>query len=479
MKKRWISGAAVLLAGMLVLCLFFNNFIKDIPMQLHASQEDIMTISSGDAEVLAVAEGSEAEVMVEDVSEEPDALTEDVDSGSSPFPLTIEEYNDFIASGTTKFSVSSYEQFLALQTLCPAAGGYVGSTIIITTPGTDYTWDIPNNCIGFTGIGTSEYPFMGTLYCYYDTGVTIKLNSPMFACLGDKADVHQLNLVSSNSSAVIADTISGEVNIYDIDLQGTITNAEASEDGAAGIIAARVLADSKITLSEIRLGSEGIYVTGKNAGGIAGVVGNNSTITLGNNITLGSADTRIQISGTESAGGHFGMVTGTCTWDLTDEGKLYTSVVANASAAYAGQYAGKLMSTVDTPANLNIINGTTVTVDVSGTGNGGGLVGFCGSDKNSSVNNVIIAKSEENFTVTGTVNMTGGYAGGLIGDLGNATAELRNYVMNVDVASSKWAGGAIGRIYGGKYILADITVNNTIKGGAYTGGVIGKSIRYC
>ncbi len=515
MKKRWITTAALVLAGLLVLSLFFNNFIKDIPIQLYASEEEAeLTVTSGDVEMLEVAdsgEAGEASIVVENdgdaavvenmqqahetavaldgVSEDLDTLAADGGDGSvvvedngepavlaegtsgTHLPTTEEGYTT--AAATTKvFYITTYDEFLAMQTLCDTALGFKDITLIIATPASESggIWNIAGQD-GFTGIGTEANPFQGTIYCDYDSGVQLQMDTPLFAYLGDGADVHQLNFVSSGVSAVIADTITGAVSISDIDLVGTVANA----GGAAGIIAANVKDGSNIALSDIRLGSSGISVTGGIAGGIAGVVGNNVTVTLGDNISLGSSDARVVVTGTTAAGGHFGTVTGSCSWELSDESKLITKVKANDAACYAGQFAGKLSGTADTSGQLNITdsnNSYSVTVDVSGTGNGGGLVGLCGS-------NTMLVKptsqdgTEYTLSIAGTVSMTGGNAGAVVGEINAANMELRNYTVTATV-SGAYAGGVVGAIAASKDIIANATISGGVSGSTKTGGIIGR-----
>lgn len=505
MRKRWMSKAALMLAGLLVICLFFNNFIKGIPVQLYASEEmSALTVTSGDAEELVAAEASEGSVLLEGVQEAVESplpegvqinlettvvadssesivaedvvdvavLTADDSTTGTHLPTTAEEYSTEVANGTKTFYITTYEQFLAMQDLCDTAAGFKDITLVIATPPeAGGIWNIAGQT-GFMGIGTVTNPFQGTLYCGYDTGVQLQMATPLFAYLGEGANVYKLDMVSNGGSAMIADTIAGNVTISNMKLAGAVSNTS----GAAGIIAANLQDGSNVTLSGITQ-TNTISVTGSIAGGLAGVVGNGATITLGDGIALGSSDARIVVTGTDAAGGHFGTVTGSSTWDFAEESKLFTAVVANASTCYAGQYAGKLLGTADVPGQLNITdsnNGYSVTVDVSGTGNGGGLVGLCGS-------NTTITKpengdgAESTVTIAGTVSMTGGYAGGVIGEINATNMELRSYTVTADV-SGAYAGGIVGGIITSKDIIADVTVSGGVCGATKTGGIMGQVI---
>lgn len=460
MKKRWMCRLARLLA----LCLIVNNCIQNMPIIAYAAEDTSVTVSSGDQELVSdgsVSEAKDAELPDEQVSEDAPMLLSESNNTGATLPTTTDAYD--VAVATTKtFYIKTYEQFVAMQTLCEHAGGFAGITLIIASPPDGSgTWDIAAQ-ENFGGIGTASVPFRGTLYCDYDSGVKLQLDTPLFTYLGDGAQVNKLTVVTNAASAVIAENISGAVTVSDIVLSGAVENAS----GKAGIIAGNITDNSEVTLADVTVGSDGITVSGAVAGGIAGAVGNNVTVTLGDDVSFGA----VTVTGTESVGGHFGTVTGSCTWNLADESKLVASVVGDADTAYAGQFAGKLLSTGEAVAQLNITGGNTVTVNVSGTGNGGGLLGLCGS-------NTKIVKPEGIFTVTGTVDMDGGSVGGVVGKLEAVSMGLADYTVAAETAiSGKYAGGIVGEITGAKCIIADMTINGTVNGSSYTGGIVGRVV---
>lgn len=495
MKKRWMCRLARLLA----LCLLVNNCIQNMPVISYAAESTSMltasggadTISEGDAETasggdvqpeITEAEQSvfESDLQQDDVAEEAsgsdrevsplamrntlmtystEAVAEENNSGAT-LPVTADEYD--VAVATTKvFYIKTYEQFVAMQNLCEHAGGFEGITLIIASPPDGSgTWDIAAQA--FTGIGTVNAPFRGTLYCDYDSGVKLQMDTPLFSYLGEGAQVTKLTIVTNAGSAVIAANISGNVTISNIELSGTVVNA----NGTAGIIAGNIADNSVVSLAGVKAGSAGITVSGAVAGGLAGAVGTNVTVTMDDDVSFGS----VTVTGTESAGGRFGTVTGSHTWDLAEESKLVAAVVGNADAAYIGQFAGKLLSADNKTAQLNITGGNSVTVNVSGTGNGGGLLGLCGS-------NTEIVKPEGVFTIAGAVNMKDASAGGVVGVLAQASMELADYTIADSMTiNGKYAGGVVGQITGAKCIMEDVTVNGTVNGSTYTGGIIGQVI---
>ena len=524
MEKRWARKLAMLLA----LCLLVNSCIEHVPMVLHASEGSPSsdTVTPGDVTEESdsdeggqdesaedeqpetgsadVGDGQSGNDSVDDgtvqsesneysiallsesddtVSDNAVMLASDEEDTSGSMPKTVADYllardggtaeDGTTVTATSTFYISSYSDFLAVQTLCADASvnGFDGITLIIASPpGTsgNAVWDL-TSISGFTGIGTADYPFKGSIECSYGStgGVQLKLNTPFFAYLGEGATVQKLNLAVDGAHAAIAENIVGsatdEIMISDILLSGSVANA----DGATGIIAANIADNSSITLSYVR-NSGAMTVTGAVAGGIAGAVGSNVSVTVGDTVTLGSTDTKVTVTGTTAAGGHYGTVTGSCSWDIADESKLIVKVEASGENAYAGQFAGRLTSAGDT-AELVISDSSSVTVDVSGTGNGGGLVGLCGA-------NTKIVKPDGTFIIEGTVSMKNGYVGGVAACFENTTMELSGYTINAAISGTGddcGVGGIAGQILGGKYIIKNAIINGSVTGEYMVGGLVG------
>lgn len=507
MEKRWARKLAILLA----LCLLVNNCIEHVPMVLHASEgsPSSLSVTSGDAEDEQSGNGSadggddqsknssaddeddqsendsvddvdgqnttsteSDETVQSEASENSIALLSESDDTVSDsdlggIPKKVDAYLE-ARDGKDTFYITSYDDFIAVQNLCKdsSVNGFKDTTLVIIDPPTGQVWNL-NEYSEFEGIGTDTSPFQGTIKCYYaitSQSVQFNLATPLFAYLGTGAKVQQLDLVMDGAHAAIAENIVGDVTISDILLSGTIENTD--EDGAAGIIAATIADYCSITLANVR-SNETMEVSGAIAGGIAGTVGSNVNVTFQDDSSLASSSLKAEVKGTTAAGGHYGTVTGICSWNLADESKIATSVVANGASCYAGQFAGKLLST----SQLNITGGDSdsVTVDVSGTGNGGGLVGLCGA-------NTKIVKPDGTFTIEGTVSMKNGYVGGVAACFENTTMELSGYTINAAISGTGddcGVGGIAGQILGGKYIIKNAIINGSVTGEYMVGGLVG------
>lgn len=494
MKKSWMTK----LAGLLVMCLLVNNCIRELPMVLWAStnEDRVAATSSGDAETISqgdvyvqeeatpspapvptiepeVGSSTEQESILkeqETVSDgdslfgEPFTLMSLSKSAGGGLPTTAEEY---VASTLNTFYINTYEEFLAMQTLCDVANGFYGKTLIIASPPsvsaeTKGVWDIAS-LDGFTGIGTASVPFQGTLYCDYDAGVRLKTDTPLFAYLGEGAVVRKLTIETAGASAVIAENISGAVTISDIVLYGTVAN----NGGAAGIIAANLVDGSNVTVTGVTVGGNGIRVSGIVAGGIAGTVGKDVTVVLGDGVTLGSSSSKIIVDGSLAAGSYFGTITGDMCWNIANEGKLFVKAQGNTENSYAGHIAGKLLPDANGAAALSFTGGNSVTVDVYSAGSCGGLVGLCETG-------TIISLPESGFSVNGTLQSYIGYAGGYIGVMNASEMELKGATITGQAyVGGSCVGGIVGSIVGGKVTITDATVNGTtLSGSSYVAGIV-------
>ncbi len=395
--------------------------------------------------------------------------SEDVGGG---FPGTIDEYEDELEANKGKdnedtFFINTYQDLIEVQNLCADAGGYEGITLVMSRPrnaSEQGVWDIAEELeaqlgVPFVGIGTDTVPFKGTFYCEFD-GATLLLDCPLFAYLGDGATIYDLDIVMSGGSSSVAGTIKADsdVEISNLVLSGTVENI----DGVVGIFAANIEAGSSVTVSDLQ--SSITAVTGTVAGGIAGTIGEGAEVTFGSGVAMGS----VVVTGIQAAGGYYGIVTGDRTWDVTAESPISASVVGDDADCYAGQFAGIIETGSNGTAKLTV-NGNSVTVNVSGTGNGGGLVGYCGANTTISV-----TKTESTFIITGSVDMEEGSAGGAVGVLENAQMELSGYTLGASATiGGENTGGIVGEIINGECIISDITINGTVDGGN-AGGVVGE-----
>lgn len=557
-KKRWWRIAALVL----VLCLFVNNCINNSLFALYVHAEgtasdstEVISVSSGDSLPTISQEPTATPALTATPTVQPTTMptatptaiptatptessTDKVQANvvvkntfslqsstfsvkateNVSFPLTITDYNTAYANGTRAFSISSYDQLLAVQELCEAASGYQGVTLEFGSPtntGSDkekFTWYI-DEVEGFEGIGTQDMPFKGSMTCAGGTtaGISFQLDTPLFMYLGDGANVESMYLISNGASAMVADSVSGNAMIEGMVLAGSVSDSEKTaglvvgtitsgnpqinnltlngditvNGTTAGGIIGSVEAEAGVTVNTVT--GNAITVTGTTAGGIAGAVGANATVALSNVVTgtvivsggtvgglagtLASGATvsdavsfsSTTVKGTAAAGGHFGSVTGACRWDLASEANLNASIIGENSDCRSGQFAGIM----EEDASLNIKNGTTVEVRVSGTGDGGGVVGLC--RKRAS-----IALEEGTLTISGSVKM-GGYSGGLIGVAFSGDRDFSGYTISAEVTGDT-AGGLIGIISDKQncvYEISDVTVSGNVEG-TTVGGIVGK-----
>lgn len=500
MRKRWIRR----IAALLVLCLLMNEnatgmLMRTLAVDVEHASSNIVSADEADDEPSGVSDGdlsaglpdteemeqtdeepqaedtqpedtqSEELQTEEDVLSEIAALSEEdgimpLAEGGTQYTLpgTVEEY--LVAAATRdEFYIATPEDFVLAQTLCADSrvGGFAGKTLIITSPAEGGTWDI-GSIEGFTGIGTTENPFKGMLKCHYANGdgIQFKTNKPLIANMGDGAGISQMDIICEGSCSAVAENIGGSVTVSNLWLRGTI----GSGSGNVGILASNIAAESTVTVSDVRIADGNtLSVSGAVAGGIAGTAGNNVTIALADGAALGVWTNQIKVTGTEAAGGYFGVATGNHTWDLSIQSKIYTQI-AGTGAGYQGQYAGKLLSE-NGQGTLTVTGGNSVEVQVSGTGNSGGLLGFCGEGTN-------IVVPDGTFTISGAVDANDGSSGGVAGIMENPTMELSDYLISASV-SGKNAGGIVGQMNGGKCIIGDVEVTQTVRATYVSGGVIG------
>ncbi len=482
MSKKWIRRVVALL----VLCLLLNSDVTG--MFLRTFAVDAETISS-DA---AYGDVSDGDVSDGDLSSGlPDAgITGQLDgiqraddvvfgiaalseqNGIMPFseggtqytlPETVEDY---LAAAVTQneFYIATEADFILAQTLCADSrvDGFAGKTLIITSPTEGGTWNI-GSIEGFTGIGTTENPFKGTLKCYYvnGDGIQFRTDKPLIANMGNGAEISQMDIICEGSCSGVAENISGNVTISNLWLRGTI----GSGSGNVGVLASNIAAGSTVSVSDVKIADGStLSVSGTVAGGIAGTAGSNVTIALADSAALGVWTNQIKVTGSEAAGGYFGVATGNHIWDLSNQSKLYTQIVGN-GAGYQGQYAGKLLSESG-EGTLTVTGGSSVEVNVSGTGNSGGLSGFCGEGTN-------IVIPDGTFTISGAVDANDGSSGGVAGVMVNPSMKLSNYRISASV-SGKNAGGMVGQINGGKCIIGDVEITQAVRATYVSGGVIGR-----
>lgn len=268
------------------------------------------------------------------------------------------------------------------------------------------------------------------------------------------------SLSGSGAGGVIAGNIGEGTAVTMSNVSLATGGAFYVQGGTVGTLAGNIGSGSSVTVSNV----SGMIpqVSGTIAGALAGTLGSGAEVSLGEGAAIGNSG-QIAVLGTQAAGGYYGVVTGSHTWNLTDSDKVVARAIANSGVSFAGQFAGKFISD-GTAGTLTVAGGNSITVQVSGTGSSGGIVGLCGENMN-------IAVPAGTFTITGTIEADEGGAGGVAGVLENPAMELADFVVNANV-KGKYAGGLIGEMQGGKCIIRDVTVGK-VTGTAGAGGLVG------
>ena len=394
----------------------------------------------------------------------------------------VQNQDEYAQYYTTEYIyyLATAEDFMLLQKLCEKYD-FEGIKFQIGNTGTEKEWDISKipdllgddseyKNTGFEGFGSEAHPFRGTMSCYYTSGsLTFKLDKPLFAYLGEGAEIYQFDFKCEDSkAAAIAQhiVVSGEdkapIKIHDVNITGVIKNSGgnagmiAGEIGEnvkvviqnvdskvstitgenAGTIAGKIGKNAGITIKNVK--SEGAGIEGKYAGGIAGIVGDGVTITQS-----GNAWSAANVTGSTAAGGCFGMLQGSHTWNVSDN-TLGNGFIVKGSGA-KGQFAGILdkgSSDIGTLTIESSDDSVTVNAQIDGSGSGGGgIIGICKTDT--------MLVCEKPLTVTGTVKNSGAQAGGLVGWIEaaneNVTIKLKGYTGEAQV-SGQAAGGIFGKI---------------------------------
>ena len=442
----------------------------------------------------------------EDVPEEDEELTEDeialydgeadTPAGSKALADVADEtaYKDYYKTGITYY-IAKAEDFLLLQKLTQSYD-FEDISFQIGTTGSEKVWKI-SGISGFTGFGSADHPFRGKMSCYYDSGFQFELDKPLFAYLGEGAEIYQFDFTCvDGASAAIAKNIqvssenTDEIKIHDIDITGVIKNTGEN----VGIIAGSIGDNAKIYITNINSGINNI--TGNNAGGIAGSLGDNVTITAEN-----SSWTAANVTGTAAAGGYFGVVTGSYTWNTSELTLCKDFTVQNGD--YAGQFAGKLSKGTG-DSTLTVTGDDTITIDakVNGGQTVGGLLGFCEEGttlevaKPLTINGTVTASRGQGSaggllgkvstkitikldTYTGnatieTNNNNKGYAGGLFGSItSDFTLKSSDIAIGGYIRYATGAGGFAGRIEGVNFCVPAVTVSATVYSSNHVGGVVG------
>lgn len=336
---------------------------------------------------------------------------------------------------------------------------------------------------GFAGLGSTEYPFKGSISFSGEYTGYITLDKSLFNAVSSDANISKLNLKAANNmtdpilakSYVKGETTANEPIKLNIDAKSTdITEGggQTSYSSFGGIIGT-LGEDASVSLSITSVIPKAkTAVSGEgNRGFFCNTMMKNASLT----VSAFSSNADFQVSSTDgNAGALVGaMETGA---QLTVEPELTFS-----GSVSGAVNAGGLVGNSADGAKITIQNNYTVSGSISsGSGNAGGLIG-------AAVNNPVTVTNEKSISVN-SASLSAGVnsaAGGLFGSctvLGNvAGLDLTSYTINnVSITSGKYAGGVFGMLknQAGNYTVkiqngADKTISSTGQGADNYGGLIG------
>ncbi len=409
----------------------------------------------------------------------------------SKLPTTIAELEKYKYD---TFEIGNYADLAAMQLLSDDGFDFKGYTIGFSLRLNNYTtWDLTIlDANEFSGLGTEEEPFAGTLTCTY-TGNTLRFDTKVpflkYVETGATISNMQINAVDSefdytgtNPMGVLAahvvksaDVDSDTVHLSNIAMTGKVTNRSGSAGALFGEVnntssnPIKLLYDDSIKV--------GTTIDALNAGLIAGkTLGNVEVYRLDNitNPTVAGVQNAGMLIGTMDVSTDTGL-SGKLVIDSSKEYIVPASVSATGPNCNAGGLVGSMLKGEFLRPNSD--NAITVNGIVSGKRITGGIVGYNDGTKINADNITM------NATVTGT-----NYVGGIIGYYYDNTVKsitddynlLSNITINQRIyASSTAAGGVIGYIASSNFRIDGVVVNTTTNSNATveaytsTGGVIG------
>lgn len=179
---------------------------------------------------------------------------------------------------------------------------------------------------GFTGIGSEEYPFKGTLYTNYDAGnIVIQTEKPLFRYVSSAATVGKINIqvLGSDCCAGLAQNLVVDSGKPSIDFSGIaitgetnacISNSDTNEscDYAGGFFAEVVnkqTTPATITFSNVSLSVPvKVPVNGKGAGGWIGRISGAVSLSLAKSYEISNEVTSLNNNESCVLGGFIGVV---------------------------------------------------------------------------------------------------------------------------------------------------------------------------
>lgn len=405
-----------------------------------------------DGEIIEPDENTMSEQeWIESISES--QLTENEEDSNAVDDTLNDDIFDEVTLALTLVSDESENQTIPLNTAedfvnlsKKKASTYQHSSIVIA-PHDKEGLDLSNT--GFSGLGSEDYPFEGTIgFAGTYTGY-ITLDKALFNVLSQDAQFSSaLNLEAANNM---------------LDPLLTKKYVKGNNDASSNTISLNLDAVSK------QIDEEGT-LSYSSFGGIIGEIDTSASIAL--SVTSSVAVGQCAVNGTGNRGffcNTLGQNASLTVSGFTDNADFnVTSTNGNA---------GTLVGLMSSGAHLTVTPEFTFTGSVNGYSNAGGLVGS--ADKSA------VVELRENYSVSeGTISSSNGNAGGLFGSLDDTAidiAENKNVSVSGISLSSNNSTGASGGLLGNCCISRETTFDlskysvNSVKitAGKYSGGVFG------
>ena len=488
-RKRILKPVAMLLVVIMIFSLAPDMFMN-IAKYFRTTQISGSTINTDDINEL-VTDNDDATGNLAVPELNPELSTKDevilgapiTVFGSASFPATIGELE---ALGTKTFYIRTYMDWLNIQELSTQSS-LEGYTFVINnnnTPGVpdSSTYELAS-LTQFTGIGTEEFPFKGTLRCSSTNGINYTIARPIFAYLGGGATVRNIHVVCTGScSAGLAAVLTGggELKLENIFVSGTINT-----DNCAGGLFGEIINTeaTPLTFSVTR-------EMGASQNGVA----------LGVTKTDTAGKTKLTISG-KYAGNIAGKVTGNVL--IKYDGSVIdiknTTITGKVADGAKGWIAGYMVGDGNVRPEITFISDTSLYPLINGNGASGGLVGKC--------ENAVIGTGDYKVTVESSKvdgsgnrgatthsdiyglvgNITEG-TGGIVGSFINSEVKDNStfYVQNIMLKTNNGAygaGGIFGYVYNSDlgsfasddegYFVGNVAVGYNSDAPKNAGGIIG------
>lgn len=389
-----------------------------------------------------ISDEEEPEITEEQTDEEAETLGDG--SKETDVDLELVEDGETDKAGEDKKEIREIKDLVELSEKNPA--DYQYAEIILAPHGTS-EWDLSGT--KFAGLGSDEYPFMGSIGFSGEYTGYITLNRALFNAVSSDAQISStLNLKAANNMTdpiLTKNYIKGKsADVKTISLKIDVKNADITEGG-----------------------EQTAY---SSFGGVIGILGKEASVIL--NVTSEIPAAKAAVSG-EGSRGFFcnTMEAGASLTVSAFKGNADFSVTSTA------ENAGAIVGSMTAEASLSITPAFTFSGNITGANNAGGLVGSTADSAKITL--------QDNYTVSGSISSGNGNAGGLIGStVNNPVAVTDGKEISVTSANlSAGASGAAGGLFGNCTIsdenaagldLTVYTINGvSITSGKYAGGVFG------